>query len=59
MLLSLSSAEERDANFFFDIFFESRSTLQPTIEILSSNGQKMKHEEFFQSSIQGVPELLA
>ncbi len=59
-LLALSSAEERDTTFFlffsFDIFFTTRSTLEPTTENLISNGQSMKLVEFFQSSMRIGPE---
>ena len=63
-LLALSSAEERDTTFFyyyfyfifFDIFFTTRSTLEPTTENLISNGQSMKLVEFFESSMRIGPE---
>lgn len=55
-LLALSSAEERGTTFFFDIFFTTRSTLEPTTENLISNGQSMKLVEFFQSSMRIGPE---
>lgn len=61
-LLALSSAEERDTTFFLflfyfsDIFFTTRSTLEPTTENLISNGQSMKLVEFFQSSMRIGPE---
>lgn len=42
--------------FFFDIFFTTRSTLEPTTENLISNGQSMKLVEFFQSSMRIGPE---
>lgn len=43
-------------NYFFEIFFTTRSTLEPTTENLISNGQSMKLVEFFQSSMRIGPE---
>lgn len=54
-LLSLVLRREAQL-FFFDIFFTTRSTLEPTTENLISNGQSMKLVEFFQSSMRIGPE---